>query len=52
MTDEEKEKKKFMTVYLPNVVVSRLKTHVKKTCGNLSWFMEKMITEYLDEIEK
>lgn len=51
MNEENQEGKKTMSTYLPNPVISRLKKHVKQTCGNLSWLMENIITKYLDEVE-
>ncbi len=45
----EEEKKKVVSIYLTVPLVTKLKKHVKATCGNISWWLEKVIA---DAIEK
>jgi len=49
MTKENKEKKRTVSVYLTEELAEKLFDHVKKTCGNVSWFVSKLIDDAISD---
>lgn len=49
---KDEPKKKIVSIYLTVQLAEKLKAHVDKTCGNISWWLEKVISEAIEREQK
>lgn len=49
---EKKKKREYFAFYMNDEeLAANFRQHVKETCGNMSWLLEKIVREYLNGIK-